>query len=83
MKMQPEELACLVRSNIRYYRKLHHVTQVQLAERIGTTQDHISDIERGDTKPTMDMLAKISDALGIPPHVLVSQRETTELTASP
>ena len=81
--MQPQQLADLVRSNIRYYRKLHRVTQVELAARIGTTQDHISDIERGDTKPTMDMLAKISEALGIAPHVLVSPRESEKLIGSP
>ena len=46
-------------------RKDNHITQKDLAKRCRLTQANISKLEKGSTKPTIDTLKKISDALGM------------------
>lgn len=43
--------------NMRFYRKLCKMTQTELAEKIGTTKQHISNMERG-LKPISKKTAK-------------------------
>lgn len=51
---------------IREIRKAQRVTQEVLAERIGTSQSNISEIEKGKHNPTLDTLTRIADALNVP-----------------
>lgn len=41
------------------------ITQEQLAISIGSTQPHLSNIENGNVEPTISMIYRICDALGI------------------
>lgn len=41
------------------------VTQAQLAERLGCTQQYVSNLLKGDTNFTLETIAKLEDALGI------------------
>ena len=41
-----------------------HITQEELARRIGTTKSNISRLESGNYNPSLDMLTKIARALG-------------------
>lgn len=43
------------------------LSQVGLAELSGVAQGHISQIERGERRPSLQTLAKLRDALGLPP----------------
>lgn len=52
--------------NIRKSRKDINLTLEQLAEKIGSSSGTISHIENGTRKPSLDMLNKISEALGKP-----------------
>lgn len=45
-------------------RKKQKVTQKELAHRTGLSQANISNIENGVTRPTIDSLQKIAEALG-------------------
>ena len=45
-------------------RAMEKITQKDLAEKCGLTQANISNIEKGISKPTIDSLRKIADALG-------------------
>lgn len=51
---------------IRYYRKDRGLTQKQLADMLGTTQDYVSDVERGK-KPhvTLVWLQKCAEIFGV------------------
>lgn len=44
-------------------RDQHGLTQKQLAEKSGLTQANISNIEKGISRPTIDSLKKIADAM--------------------
>jgi transcriptional regulator with XRE-family HTH domain len=50
---------------IRKIRISRGIEQVELAERIGVTQGHLSKIETGKVNVSIDKLKKISEALGI------------------
>ena len=45
-------------------RKRAHLTQVQVAERIGATKSYISRVERGQIVPTASSFFRIAHALG-------------------
>lgn len=52
-------------TNVEHFRKIRGLTQTQLADVIGTSQPHISRIERGDDGPPLKMFKQIADALGV------------------
>lgn len=56
----------LVGANIRRTRELQNMKQKELAEDVGTTAAHLSDIERGIKKASVEMLLKISNVLDTP-----------------
>ena len=53
---------------IAYYRKLKGLTQMQLAELVGVSRTHISNLEAPnmDKSISLDRLFDISDALNVP-----------------
>jgi len=62
----------VVGTNIRRFRVSHGLSQEQLAERSGFTQQYISDLERGLRNPTVVTLFELGQALGATPADLVS-----------
>ena len=57
----------IVRKNIRKYRKLAHLTQQELADRIDVEMNYISQIEIAKPKKyfTLIVIGRIADALNI------------------
>lgn len=45
-------------------RKEQNMTQAELAKRVGTQKSNISRLESGNYNPSLDFLAKVSEALG-------------------
>jgi len=45
------------------------LTQAELAKRMGTTQSSIARMEGGGSLPTIDMLARLARATGVPVHL--------------
>lgn len=58
---------------LRAARQRHHVDQRSLARRAGTSQTHVSRIERGEVSPSTETLARLLASLG----------EELELRATP
>ena len=46
-------------------RQLAHLTQRELAERVGTSQPAVAKLEQGDANPTIDTLARCAEAAGL------------------
>lgn len=63
--------------NIAYYRKLKGINQFQLAESIGLSRTHISNIEAPNmpTAISLETLLDIADALNIPAKKLLDFHE--------
>jgi transcriptional regulator with XRE-family HTH domain len=49
---------------VREARKRHRISQATLARRAGTTQKHVSRIERGELSPSVATLARLLAAMG-------------------
>ncbi len=54
-----------IREMLVYLRHENHMTQKELAAKCGITQANISNLEKGTSKPTIDSLKKIADAMGM------------------
>jgi len=50
-------------------RQRAHLTQRDLAERVGTSQSAIAKLEQGDANPTIDTLARCAAAAGFAVHL--------------
>ncbi|MCK9519284.1 MAG: helix-turn-helix domain-containing protein [Dehalococcoidia bacterium] len=62
-----------VGSNIRLIRVTLKLSQGEVGRRVGVTKGFISQLERGQTSTTPEMLAKIAKALGVPLFVLFEE----------
>lgn len=61
--------------NIMRYRKEQGITQEQLAEMTGYTQQHVQRVETAYSKPTVGLLLDVSEALGVPLERLLEIRK--------
>ncbi|MGB9791148.1 MAG: helix-turn-helix domain-containing protein [Thermacetogeniaceae bacterium] len=55
----------IVGENIRLLRRSKKMSQEKLAEMTGVSGSYIGYLERGERTPSLDLLAKIADALGV------------------
>lgn len=56
---------------IKRRRHLKNYTQEQLAELINTSKNTISNIERGETSPSIEVLVEICNVLGFDPNYYI------------
>lgn len=71
--------------NVRMARLRGRVSQRELGERLGVSHAAISDIERGKTKPDLDVLGLIAETLGVPltDIVVLSRRQSAPPAPGP
>lgn len=60
--------------NIAYYRKKCGYSQEQLAEKVNISRTHMSRIEIADCAVSLDVIYKLSDALGVQTSKLFEER---------
>ena len=77
MKSKHEQEYKMIGLNIAYYRKLAGLSQLQLAEDIGISRTHMSNIEAPNmpTSISLETLMEIADALNVPASALLTFRE--------
>lgn len=51
---------------LRLIRVFHDLKQVELAERIGVSKSHISEIEKGNKSPSLDLVQKYAETFKMP-----------------
>ena len=61
----------IVGENVRRLRSQADLTQEELAERSGFSQQYISDLERGLRNPTIVSLWELAQVLGVSPDRLI------------
>jgi transcriptional regulator with XRE-family HTH domain len=71
-----DTLSAALGETIRRHRVVHRLSQEQLAERAGLHRTHISYIERGLRSPTVTVLTRIAEALGVPTWQLLREAES-------
>jgi transcriptional regulator with XRE-family HTH domain len=65
-------------SNMKKYRKKRQFSQMKLAELLNTTTSYIGEIEINRKKPSLDMVEKIAEVLGIEPFRLFLENKDEE-----
>ena len=75
MKINPKKQIGL---RLKELRKSKRLSQEELAEKVQTSANYLSRIERGTKNPTLDMLIKIVDSIGVGlPELFDFKREMT------
>ncbi len=69
------DLKEVVAANLRRFRHDKDMTQEDLADRVGLSSRYIGSVERGDASPSVTVLGKLANALGVEPSVLVTKRK--------
>jgi transcriptional regulator with XRE-family HTH domain len=67
------KLRQIVARNLRILRKQKGLSQEELAFQAGINRNYVGQIERQEKSPTIDVIEKLSVALGILPMVLLSR----------
>lgn len=67
--------AVLIGRVIQNFRESRKQSQELVSGLAGIGRTHLSAIERGERKPTLETFCKISDALGVKPSVLLAMIE--------
>lgn len=72
IKISNQEKYYRIGLNVAYQRKLKKLTQIQLAEKIGISRTHMSNIEAPNmlTPISLEVVFNIADALEIPVEIL-------------
>ncbi len=60
---------------IQRFREQQHKSQELISAFAGIGRTHLSAIERGERKPTLETFFRISDALGVRPSILIAAIE--------
>lgn len=63
---------------LKLIRVFHEMSQKELAERLGISRSHISELESGKKKPSYDLLEKYSDVFDVPVSNLIFFSEHIE-----
>lgn len=56
----------MINEALRLMRVFHDMTQGALAERLGVSKSHLSEIEGGKKRPTLDLLERYAGAFDVP-----------------
>ena len=59
--------------NIKIQRSRHGYTQEKLAEMLGISTQYLSQLERGESKPSLKLLVAVSHSLGCPLYSLIPE----------
>ena len=60
-----------IAANVRYARGMLRLSQEELAEAAGLHRTRVGTIERADAAATVDSVASLARAIGVPAHVLL------------
>lgn len=64
--------------NIKFYRNQRRLKQSELAEKTDVSSQHISHVEHGYTKLSLELLIKMSEALSVDLYLLLGSNIATE-----
>lgn len=67
------DLKEVVAANLRRIRHAKKLTQEELADRVSLSVRYIGSVERGRASPTVTVLGKIANALGVEPSALLTK----------
>lgn len=67
------QLAHEVAQRVIAYRVEYHLTQAELARKLGMRQPHVARLEAGEHEPSLAMLSRLARVLGMAFHIDITQ----------
>jgi HTH-type transcriptional regulator / antitoxin HipB len=71
-KMKAQQLQPTFQQNLKAIREARGLTQTELAKRAKSTQNTISELEKGKSSPTLTMIERLCEALDVDSDVLLT-----------
>lgn len=65
--------------NLKYYRYKLNLSQEKFAEKLGSTLPYINQLENGRRKPTLELIDKFAEKIGITSAELITYNESHNL----
>ncbi len=76
--MDPRDLRQAFAANLRRLRNAKGISQEDLAYEADVNRTYLSKLEKGVSYPGLEIIAKLADALGVEPAVLLMRPEKTD-----
>lgn len=73
-----KRLEDIISDNLQIYRKQYHLTQAELAEKLGISVSHIANIESKKSCASLSLIQKILENFQISPNDLLLDKTTDE-----
>ena len=80
MESQESSVPKLLGDNVQKLRKKNNLTQIDLAEKVGISQKHLSDIETGTKFPSAGIIEKLSQELNVQVYQLFGGSDTSNIS---
>jgi len=64
-----------LQSHVRRHRRVHDMTQQELADRVGVTRQTVFSIEKGRYNPSVGLALRIARVFGVPVEALFELKE--------
>lgn len=80
MESQESSVPKLLGDNVQKLRKKNNLTQTDLAEKVGISQKHLSDIETGTKFPSAGIIEKLAQELNVQVYQLFGGSDTSNIS---
>lgn len=80
MESQESSVSKLLGDNVQRLRKKNNLTQTELAEKIGISQKHLSDIETGTKFPSAGIIEKLAHELNVQVSILFGGSDAYDIS---
>lgn len=80
MSKSESQISKLFGENVQKFRKKNNFTQVELSEKLGVSQKHLSEIESGIKFPTVMVIEKLSKELNTTPALLFGGSDVYDIS---
>lgn len=80
MESQESSVSKLLGDNVQRFRKKNNLTQTELAEKIGISQKHLSDIETGTKFPSAGIIEKLAQELNVQISILFGGSDAYDIS---
>lgn len=80
MESHESSVPKLLGDNVQKLRKKNNLTQIDLAEKVGISQKHLSDIETGTKFPSAGIIEKLSQELNVQVYQLFGGSDTSNIS---
>ncbi|MCR5613874.1 helix-turn-helix transcriptional regulator [Treponema sp.] len=73
------DINSVIGKNLQTLRKQYHLTQAELAEKLGISVSHVANIEGANSSISVNLIEKITEVFSITPNDIMLEKEQSEV----